>query len=224
MFCSVLFPHKHADITHIVPWPVSYNMLWRHLPWIVRYLLGYQIFIISYHYSTGIDTNYIKSSAVSGPIMCCIQAIICGIIHHGFSLLCWTMMYAHISYRIYNVPYFVFRKYCIQTFQAISLTQALSQTNFSVNKQITKQVKFGVFRIFFLNAWGNGSKFDMLMNPYHLWNWLHGLLVFLILAPFWLSETGQMCSFQAFLWQCVGGMGQHLSCSCDIPRNEEGRL
>ena len=56
----------------------------------------------------------------------------------------------------------------------------------------------------------NGLKFDMLMYPDHLWNWLHsghGQLIFLILAPFLLSETGEMCSFQAFSWQCMGGIG-----------------
>ena len=41
----------------------------------------------------------------------------------------------------------------------------------------------------------NGLKFDLLMYPDHLWNWLHsghGQLIFLILAPFLLSETGEM--------------------------------
>ena len=53
----------------------------------------------------------------------------------------------------------------------------------------------------------NGLKFDMLMYPAHLENWLdfrHHLLIFLILASFWLSETGQVCVFQAFSW---GGDG-----------------
>ena len=62
-----------------------------------------------------------------------------------------------------------------------------------------KQVKFGGSGIFFRTHGRNGLKFDMLMYPDHLWNWLHsghGLLIFLILAPFFLcSETGQMCSF-----------------------------
>ena len=41
---------------------------------------------------------------------------------------------------------------------------------------------------------GNGLKFYMLMYLDHLQNWLvygHSLLIFLILALFWLSETGQ---------------------------------
>ena len=48
---------------------------------------------------------------------------------------------------------------------------------------------------------GNGLKFDMLMSLDHLQNWLvysHGLLIFLILALFWLSETGQIWGFRAF--------------------------
>ena len=48
---------------------------------------------------------------------------------------------------------------------------------------------------------GNGMKFYMLMYLVHLQNWLvygHGLLIFLILAQFWLSETGQIWGFRAF--------------------------
>ena len=48
---------------------------------------------------------------------------------------------------------------------------------------------------------GNGLKFYMLMYLDHLQNWLvygHGLLIFLILALFWLSETGQIWGVRAF--------------------------
>ena len=48
---------------------------------------------------------------------------------------------------------------------------------------------------------GNGLKFCTLMYLEHLQNWLvygHGLLIFLILALFWLSETGQIWGFRAF--------------------------
>ena len=48
---------------------------------------------------------------------------------------------------------------------------------------------------------GNGLKFYMLMYLDHLQNWLvygHRLLIFLILALFWLSETGQIWGFRAF--------------------------
>ena len=48
---------------------------------------------------------------------------------------------------------------------------------------------------------GNGLKFYMLMCLDHLQNWLvygHGLLIFQILALFWLSETGQIWGFRAF--------------------------
>ena len=48
---------------------------------------------------------------------------------------------------------------------------------------------------------GNGLKFYMLMYLDHLQNWLvydRGLLIFLILALFWLSETGQIWGFRAF--------------------------
>ena len=39
------------------------------------------------------------------------------------------------------------------------------------------------------------------MYPDHLQNWLvygHGLLIFLILALFWLNEMGQILGFRAF--------------------------
>ena len=48
---------------------------------------------------------------------------------------------------------------------------------------------------------GNGLKFYMLMYLDSLQNWLvydHGLLIFLILAQFWLSETGQIWGFRPF--------------------------
>ena len=48
---------------------------------------------------------------------------------------------------------------------------------------------------------GISLKFYMMMYLDHLQNWLvygHGLLIFLILALFWLSETGQIWGFRAF--------------------------
>ena len=48
---------------------------------------------------------------------------------------------------------------------------------------------------------GISLKFYMLMYLDHLQNWLaygYGLLIFLILALFWLSETGQIWGFRAF--------------------------
>ena len=48
---------------------------------------------------------------------------------------------------------------------------------------------------------GNSLMFYMLMYLDHLQNWLvcdHGLLIFLILALFWLSEMGQIWGFRAF--------------------------
>ena len=48
---------------------------------------------------------------------------------------------------------------------------------------------------------GNSLKFYMLVYLDYLQNWLvygHGLLIFLILVLFWLSETGQIWGFRAF--------------------------
>ena len=46
----------------------------------------------------------------------------------------------------------------------------------------------------------NGLKFCMLIYPDHLQNWLdfgHALLIFLIMVPLWLSETGHIWGLQA---------------------------
>ena len=47
------------------------------------------------------------------------------------------------------------------------------------------------------------------MYPDHIQNWLdvgYGLLIFLILGLFWLSETGQIWGFRAFLGDRLEGM------------------
>ena len=50
-----------------------------------------------------------------------------------------------------------------------------------------------------------------------LQNWVdfgHHLLIFLILASFWLSETGQIWGFWRFSSECMGGMAWNLTCRC----------
>ena len=60
----------------------------------------------------------------------------------------------------------------------------------------------------------------MLMYPDHLQNWLdcgHGLLIFLILALFRLSETGQILCFRTFPEECMDameGMACNFACLC----------
>ena len=69
----------------------------------------------------------------------------------------------------------------------------------------------------------NSQKFDMLMYPDHLENWLDfgkRLLIFLILAAFWLSETGQICDFWAFSWEHKGGMASNLHVDVFWPPSE----
>ena len=66
---------------------------------------------------------------------------------------------------------------------------------------------------------GNGLKFCMLMYLDHLQNWLvhgYGLLLFLILALFWLSETGQICGFRAFPGERIEGMAWNFACWCIV--------
>ena len=64
---------------------------------------------------------------------------------------------------------------------------------------------------------GNGLKFCMLMYLDHIHNWLvlgHGLLIFVILALFWLSEMGQIWGFRAFPGECMEGMVWNIVCCC----------
>ena len=43
---------------------------------------------------------------------------------------------------------------------------------------------------------------------------IHGLLIFLILSTFWLSETCQICGFGAYSWERMVGMSWNLACCC----------
>ena len=64
---------------------------------------------------------------------------------------------------------------------------------------------------------GIGLKFYMLMYLDHLQNCLvygRGLLIFLILALFWLSETGEIWGFRAFAGECMEGLAWNFTCWC----------
>ena len=83
---------------------------------------------------------------------------------------------------------------------------------------LSERVKFGVSGHFPETHGGNGLKFCMLMYLDHLQNWLvygHGLLIFfIILALFWLSETGQICGFRAFPGEPMEEMAWNFACWC----------
>ena len=70
---------------------------------------------------------------------------------------------------------------------------------------------------------GNGLIFYMLMYRDHLQNWLdygHGLWIFLFLAPLWLSETGQIWGFWAFLRERMEGMAEIVHADVFWPTSE----
>ena len=74
---------------------------------------------------------------------------------------------------------------------------------------------FGFPGIFWRKHVRNSLKFGKLMYPDHLHNLLdfgHCLLIFPILAAFWLCETGQNYGFWAFSWECMGEMAWNLTC------------
>ena len=66
---------------------------------------------------------------------------------------------------------------------------------------------------------GNGLKYGMLLYPAHLQNWLdyvYGLVIFLILVLFWLSETGQIWGFRAFSGKPIEEMAWNFVCWCIV--------
>ena len=73
--------------------------------------------------------------------------------------------------------------------------------------------------IFWRTHGGNGLKLCTLMYRDHVQNWLvygHGLLIFLILALFWLSETGQIWGFQAFSGEPMEEMAWNFARGCIV--------
>ena len=74
---------------------------------------------------------------------------------------------------------------------------------------------------------GNGLKYSMLLYPDHLQNWLdygYGLVIFLILVLFWLSETGQMWGFLAFSGKPIEEMAWILNADVSWPLSALIRL
>ena len=94
---------------------------------------------------------------------------------------------------------------------------------------LVKQVKFGIFRIFFRMHERNGLKFDMLMYPDHLRNWVHlghGLLVSLFWRHFDLVKQVKCAlsrHFRDIVWEEWAEISHVHLLSCDIPRNEKKR-
>ena len=69
----------------------------------------------------------------------------------------------------------------------------------------------------------NGLKFYMLMYFDHLQYWFvygNGLMIFLILALFWLSETGLIWGFRAFSGERMEEMAWNFACWCILPPSE----
>ena len=66
---------------------------------------------------------------------------------------------------------------------------------------------------------GNGLKFYMLMYLDHLQNWLvygHSLLIFLIFALFWLSETGQIWGLKFCMLMYLDHLQNWLDYGCGL--------
>ena len=107
-----------------------------------------------------------------------------------WTLACWCILTTFWTYEI--------------------LAMVCSCSSFSHHFDLVKQVKCWVSGDFLQNAW------EKWLDIWHAdVSWLHcqlfiiwnGLLIFLILMIFWLSETSQICRFGAFSWECIGGIG-----------------
>ena len=64
---------------------------------------------------------------------------------------------------------------------------------------------------------GNCLQFCTLMylnNHQNCLDYSHGLLIFLILALFWLRETGQICGFRAYPREHIEGIAWNFACWC----------
>ena len=74
---------------------------------------------------------------------------------------------------------------------------------------------------------GNGLKYGTLLYPDTIQNWLdysYGLVIFLILVLFWLSETCQIWSFQAISEKPIEEMAWNLHADVSWPLSELIRL
>ena len=96
------------------------------------------------------------------------------------------------------------------SFIAVNIITLADSWGLSTPKKLSETGQISGSQAFSEKTHGmNGLKFGMLMYPDNLKHWLdfgHGLLIFLILVAFWLSETGKICSFHAFAGERMGGM------------------
>ena len=108
---------------------------------------------------------------------------ICRRLHWGIGLKFYMLMYLHHlqNWLVYGRGLLIF------------LTLALFW--------FSERVKFGNSGHILENAWREWPEILHTDVLDHLQNWLvygHSVLIFLILALFWLSETGQIWGFRAF--------------------------
>ena len=69
-----------------------------------------------------------------------------------------------------------------------------------LTSRLSRKISSGAF------LWMKHMKFDEIF--------LDGLLIYQILALFWLSETGQIQGFRAFPGECMEGMAWNFACCC----------
>ena len=107
---------------------------------------------------------------------------------------------------------------CLSVLLSICLTVQPTITRMTNQPTAFLSVRLKRFPGLYLRILGkNGLQFDVLIYADRLNNWLdcsYGLLIFLLLAPLWLSETAQIWGFHALSWEHMDRMAWNLVCWC----------
>ena len=134
-----------------------------------------------------------------------------GIIFFGLSVRPSFCPSVHLSFESLKYPLLICTWVCWSTRPSVTV---LRHVRPSVRPSIClsfRPERFpGICRTMHI---GNGLKFYMLMYLAHVQNCLvygRGLLISLILALFWLSETGQIWGFRAFSGERMKGMAWNI--------------
>ena len=104
---------------------------------------------------------------------------------------------------------------CVLSSSRLILVTLWRFSSFLVPFNVVKPVEFEVSWYFLEKAWEEWPglwHFDVSWPPQDRLDYGHGLLIFLILVPFWLSVTGKIWVFRAFPGECMGEIACNSAC------------
>ena len=115
----------------------------------------------------------------------------------------------------------IFLGYFFSSTNSKAIFWGTKTTNFYKNRSFWPQIQFfpRSFWVQFSAASGTPPSVFRPSTPPGIQNWLVyglGLLIFLILALFWLSETGQIWGFRAFPRERMEGMAWNFARWCSL--------